>query len=310
MKSRSLILSRAPLAALAVITCVLLPGLSGPAAAQQVVARVNGEPITAVDVEQRSRLMKAQAQKPPARRDVINELVDEKIKLQTAMRYRLEIPDSEVENSFAGMAGRMRANPQQFAEMLSKQGISASSLKRKIKADIAWGQLVRGKFQASLVVRDRDVAAATTGSKGPDVAFNYTLRPILLIVSQKSGPEGIEARRKEAEALRARFEGCEAGVRLARGLRDVAVKEPLTRSSSDLPPKLRELLDGMAIGKLTPPDITAQGVEVFALCDRRESKGDTGKERDAREQIFGERYTAQGKQFLQELKRAAKIEID
>lgn len=298
------------LALAAALACVLIAGSAQPGAAQQVVARVNGDPITAVDVEQRSRLVQVSTHKAPARKDVIDELIDERIKLQTATRYRVEIPDSEVEASLSSMAGRMRLNTQQFGEALGKQGISINALRRKIKADMAWGQLVRGKFQASLVVGDKDVANATTGSQGPDIAYNYTLRPILLIVSRKSGPEGLEARRKEAEALRARFEGCEAGIRLARGLRDVAVKEPIVRSSADLPAKLRELLDGMTIGKLTPPDITSQGVEIFALCNRQEAKGDTGRERDARDRLFGERYTAQGKRFMQDLRRAAKIEID
>ncbi len=294
----------------AFLASMALFALAGPVSAQHVVARVNGEPITAVDVEQRTRLIQVSTQKPPARKEVIDELIDERLKLQTANRYRLEIPDSEIENSLATMASRMRLNTQQFGEALGKQGISVNALKRKIKADIAWGQIVRGKFQSSLLVRDRDVAAATTGSKGPDVAYDYTLQPILLIVPSKAGVEAIEARRKEAEALRARFDGCDAGVRLARGLRDIAIKQPIVRGSGDLPPKLRELLDSMAIGKLTPPDITPQGVEIFALCSKKEAKGDTGRERDTREQLFGERYTARGKQYLQELRRTAKIEVN
>lgn len=294
----------------AALALAALSGVAAPVSAQQIVARVNGEPITAVDVEQRARLIQVSTQKAAARKDVLDELIDESLKLQTAERYRMDIPEAEVEGSLANMAGRMRLTTQQFGEVLQKQGISVKALKRKIKADIAWTNIVRGKFHSNLLVRDRDVAAATTGSKGPEAAYSYTLRPILLIVPPKAGMETIEARRKEAEALRARFDGCEQGVRLARGMRDVAIREPIVRNSGDLPAKQRELLDGMTIGKLTPPDVTAQGVEVFALCARQEAKGDTGRERDKREQMFGERYAAQGKQYLRELRRTAKIEVN
>ena len=41
-----------------------------------------------------------------------------------------------------------------------------------------------------------------------------------------------------------------------RALRDVAVREPLQRSSADLAPQLRDLLDGMEVGHLTPPEAT------------------------------------------------------
>ena len=59
----------------------------------------------------------------------------------------------------AGMAQRMRADTKQFAQALSQVGVGIGAMKRKIRADIAWQQIVRGKFNPSLQVRDRDVAA-------------------------------------------------------------------------------------------------------------------------------------------------------
>jgi peptidyl-prolyl cis-trans isomerase SurA len=207
------------------------------------------------------------------------------------------------------MATRMRTDAQQFAKALSGSGVSINALRRKLRADLAWNQIVRGKFQNNLIVADKDIAAAVQSRKKDDkAAVEYTLRPILLLVPRGAGDAAIESRRREADALRTRFQNCDDGVKLARGLKDVAVREPLTRSSADLGAKLRELLDGMEIGRLTPPDITPQGVEVFALCAKKQAKGDTGAERDVREELFGERFQAQGKKYLQELRRSAMIE--
>jgi peptidyl-prolyl cis-trans isomerase SurA len=281
------------------------------AAAQQVVARVNGEPITAVDLAQRTKLITTSSRKAPSRQEVLDELIDEQLKLQTGKRYRLEISDAEVDNVFASMAQRMRANPEQFAQALGQAGISASSLKRKIRADLMWQQIVRGKFQPSLQVRDRDVAAVLDSRRkdGDAVGYEYTLRPILFIVPRGAAGNELEARRREAEGLRNRFANCDEGLRLARGLRDVAVRDPITRTSGELTAKLREVLDGTPVGKLTAPDITPQGVEVFAVCAKKESTASKVGERDAREELFGEKFTAQGKKFLQELRRSAMIQI-
>ena len=298
-------------AAIAAAVPLASVAVAPPAAAQQVVARVNGEPITAIDLAQRTRLIQASSQKAPARKDVLDELIDEQLKMQTLQRYRIEIPEAEVDNVLAGMASRMRVNPTQFAEALGKSGISVNALKRKIKADIGWQQIVRGKFQASLRVGDRDIAMTleSRGKKTNETATEYTLRPILLIVPKGSAETGLENRRREAEGLRNRFQSCDDGIQLARGLKDVAVRDPITKTSADLAPKLREVLDATAVGRLTPPDVTPQGIEVFAVCKKREIKGDTGGERDVREELFGQRFTAQGKKYLEELRRTAAVQL-
>ena len=291
-------------------TVLCLP--AGPAQAQEIVARVNGEPITAVEVAQRMRLIQISSQKPPARSEVLDELIEEQLKLQLIRRYRLEIADAEVDSVLNNMGSRMRADPAQFGKMLASSGISVSALKRKLRAEIGWNKIVRGKFESSLQIRDRDVMSAleSKGEKDKNgVSYDYTLQPILLITSRSGGDAGILARRREAEGLRTRFQNCDDGLKLARGLRDVAIRAPITRSSGELPAKLRELLDNTAIGKLTPPDITAQGVELFALCGKRVGKGDTGTERDMREALFTEQYAGKAKNYMKQLRRSAMIEM-
>jgi peptidyl-prolyl cis-trans isomerase SurA len=302
------------LLAVAVSACAMIavPMLgAAPTAAQQVVARVNGEPITAVDVAQRTRLLQVSGGKNASRQAVIDELIDELLKLQTANRYKIEISDSEVNQVVANMASRMRASPEQFAKVLAGAGISINALKRKLRADIAWNNIVRGKFHASLQIREKDVFMAVRGKgQEEETSYNYTLRPILLVVPRGAGAGALQARRREAEGLRARFQNCEDGLRLARGLSDVAIREPMTRTSADLPGKLREVLDRMAVGRLTPPDVTPAGIEVFALCAKTASKiGNSGAERDVKEKMFSERFEAQARQYLKQLRRRAAIEI-
>jgi peptidyl-prolyl cis-trans isomerase SurA len=296
---------------LAALVVLLLSASVLPVSAQQIVARVNGDPITAVEVEQRTKLITASTKKPPGRQEVLDELIDERLKLQTAQRYRLDIPESEVDATLNGMASRMRTDLEGFTKALAGAGVSLSSMKRKIRADIAWQQIVRGKFQSALQVGEKDVLAALEEKKNAEkiTQFNYTLHPILLIVPKGSPTNAVEARLKEAEALRNRFQSCSEGIRLARGLRDVAVRTPITRNSVDLSVKLREVLDKTQIGHLTPPDITPQGVELFALCERKESGAAAAGASEVRNELYAERFQAQGKRYLQELRRSARIEL-
>ena len=51
-----------------------------------------------------------------------------------------------------------------------------------------------------------------------------------------------------------------------------------------------------------------QGVELFALCDKKETKTETPEKREVREKMFSEQFQSKAKRFLQELRRQAMIE--
>ena len=104
------------------------------------------------------------------------------------------------------------------------------------------------------------------------VGYDYTLRPILFVVPRGSPPAAFEARAKEAEALRGRFQSCEEGIALARGIRYVAVRQQVVKGSAELPTALRDVLAKTELGRLTAPETTPQGVEVYALCGKRQSE--------------------------------------
>jgi peptidyl-prolyl cis-trans isomerase SurA len=278
------------------------------AAAQQIVVVVNGDPITALDIEQRGKLMQLSGQKSPGRQQVLEELINEKLKVKEAKRYGLEVPDSEVDQSFAAMASRMRSTPDQLTQALSKAGIHVNTLKARIRADITWQQLVRGRYQSILQVGEKDLLA-TASTPDDSVGYDFTLRPILFFSPSGSDPKVIEGRKREAEALRARFTNCDEGIAFARALKDVAVRDQVTRSSADLPAELRKVLDGMEVGKLTPPEVTKFGVEMFAICRKRESAAEnTPGRRKARESLMVERFEQQSKKYLREVRRSAMIE--
>jgi peptidyl-prolyl cis-trans isomerase SurA len=282
------------------------------ARAQQVAALVNGEPITALDIAQRQRMTEISTRKPQSRQEALDELIEQKLKLNIAKRYTIDITDRDIDGAFGNMARRAGLTSKQFSDALTQAGISVAALRMQIKADIAWTSIIRGKFAASLQVGERDVLTALESRKAEEkasVGYDYVLRPILFIVPRGSPPNAIEARLREAEGLKGRFQNCEEGVTLARALPDVAVRDSIRRSSVDVPQKQREVLDGTPLGGLTPPDITQQGVEMFAVCSKQQASGDTPGKRAIRDEMVNERYQAHAKRFMQELRRGAMIEI-
>lgn len=283
-----------------------------PSASAQVACMVSGEPITNFDIEQRSKLMMLSTHKMPDRQQVINELIDEKVKIREGKKFSIDPSASDVEQSFAAMSGRMRLTADQLTKQLESQGIRADTLKARIKADMVWSNLVRGRYKESLQVGEKDVEEKVKEQGGEQTAdtpgFEYKMQPVVLVVPHGSSQEVIEARKKEAEALRARIQTCVEANAFFKSMQNGAIRETVTKTSADMPPSLREILDNTPVGHLTPPEVTKQGIEMVVLCGKDPTKVDTPKKREIREKIFAQKYEAKSKSYLADVRKAAMIE--
>jgi peptidyl-prolyl cis-trans isomerase SurA len=286
-------------------------GCCAPARAQTIVVMVNGEPITNMDIEQRSKLTQLTTHKQPNRQEVIDELINEKVKIKEAKRYGVDPTASDIDQSYAGMAQRMRLTADQLTQVLEKQGIRPDTLRARMKAEMVWGSLVRGRYKESLQVGEKDVAAAVKGSGEGSLevdASEYKMQPIVLIVPRGSPQSAFDQRKKEAEALRERVTSCAEANNYFKSMQGAAVRDIVTRTSADLPPSLRDLLEKTQVGHLTPPEQTKQGVEMVALCARNKTTVDTPKKKEIRDKMFVEKYEAKSKAYLQQVRAAAMIE--
>ncbi|WP_433960724.1 SurA N-terminal domain-containing protein, partial [Bradyrhizobium guangdongense] len=250
---------------------LLIAGMA-PSQAQNIVLMVNGEPVTDFDIEQRSKLNELITHKKPARQDVINELIDEKVKIKEGKKYGVDPSPSDVEQSYAGMAQRMRINTDQLTKSLEVKGIRPDTLKARMRAEMVWTSLVRGRFKERLQVGEKDVAAAVTAQDGEKLQIEgteYKMQPIVLVVPRGSPDASLEARKKEAELYRSRVGSCDEANSLFRSTPNATIRDSVTKTTADLPEPLRKVLDDTPIGHLTPPEVTRAGIEMVVLCSRK-----------------------------------------
>ncbi len=281
------------------------------ARAQEVVLLVNGEPITNLDIAHRSKFLEMSTHKTPTRQQVINTLIDEILELKEAERYTIVPSKSDIEQAYNNVASNMGVDPAKLTQILNNGGASEDTLKHQLKAQIAWTSLVRGRYQASLQIADTDVEAELKLHKPEDagqVGYEYIVRPIIMIVQRGAPDNAFEARKRDADALRGRFVSCTDGIPFARGLAEVAVRDPISKSSADLPPALRAILDNTEVGHLTPPEQTDEGIEMFAVCSKKESKSDAPGLKEVRDKMFEQKFGAKANRYLADLRRQAMIE--
>lgn len=287
---------------------LLLPALvvGSPARAQQVVVVVNGDPVTSYDVSQRQLLHSIIERKPISAKEALEELIEERIKIQQANRLKLDVDQKDVDRLFASIAERSGRTPEQLSSGFKQQGLGDKTFKQKLLADYVWGQYVRAR-SGTVNIRDADVIAALQ-KRGETqmVATEYTLMPIVFVVPRNASNHA--ARLAEANALKSRFTDCDSGEQMAKSMREVVVRPKVTRLSSEVPAQLKQILDKTEVGRLTPPEVAQAGVETFAMCGKREVRGESSQKREIKDELTTSQFTAESKKFMAELRKQALIE--
>ena len=277
------------------------------ASAQAIVASVNGDPITSVDVEQRMKLLRA-FHKPATRDAAIESMVADRLKTREASRFGVNIKDDEVSEEVSILSKRMKISSQQLAADISHAGVSQNHVTNYLKSELGYTILIRalnkGVEASEIAVRQE---LAKEKSKGGGVT-TYTIRQVVFTLAPGEGAEALNASVKEADALRARFNDCSTGIPYAKTLPGVAVREKLTRNSTQLNDGIKGLLDKTPVGHLTAPSRSPNGIELIALCDRSAEKNDDELRKSISDRLLAEHFEAETQAKYKEMRATAVIE--
>ena len=282
-----------------------------PSASAQTVIKVvaNGTAITSYDISQRSRL-KQIANEKGGTKAATDELIDEAIQLYEAKRLGVTVSDADVNNAFNSIAKQVKLSPTQFAQALGQQGVNASTLRSRLRAQMAWHQLVQARAQRAAAVGSKEIEEqiAKGGKPKEETISEFILKQILFVVPKGSSSGYVAQRRREAESFRIRFTGCDRAIAQTSGLRDVAVRDLGRRNSQELTGAQGNAIKATAVGKTTSPNTTDQGVELIAVCAKKEIQGQSTVRMDVENKLAQKQGEEVAAAYLKELKGKAVIE--
>jgi len=151
-------------------------------------AVVNGEIITGTDVDHRLALiLAANDGELPAeevarfRTQILANLIDETLQIQEATANEIEITDKEVNDYFARVAEQNFRRPlAEVDKYLASKNSSVATLKRQIKAELAWNRLLGRNVRPFINVSDDEVNAQLDKVKASQGTTEYRLGEIYL----------------------------------------------------------------------------------------------------------------------------------
>lgn len=286
------------------------PGQAG----MSIKATVNGAPITSYDVDQRAKLLALTSKLSPsvARKTAMEELIDEKLKIQEARRLNISVSDADVDAAFATIATRVKLSPAQLSTALKQSGVSPETLKTRLRVQLGWNQTIGALARRSTSISEQDVLAELQASRERDggqarQVVEYDVTQITFVIPKAAGKSRDEARRQEITNLSRRFGSCAEGLALARKLPDVVVQPLGKLLETELVGPFVPLIKETGVGAMTKPLRTPTGFEAIAVCDKREVRSSAAAVQELSAELRTKEAGLTARRYMRDLRRNAMI---
>lgn len=179
-----------------------------PTTADYIVAVVDQEPITHVDIDKRVARIQDTAPRgerlPPPdelRRQVLEALIDEKVQLSYAKNAGLGVTDNEVDSSIENIAAQNQLTLREMKRRMEADGLDYERYRSSIREQMLLQRLREREVNARIQISESDIDnfLATDPAAKPEELMN--LAHILIPVPERATPDQIETLQAKALAL-------------------------------------------------------------------------------------------------------------
>ncbi len=300
--------------------------VSGPARAKPVdwiVAVVNDDVILNSELQRRIEgVVKAAEQlrdAPPLgsadslRKEVLRQMIREKLTAQEVARLKITVSESEVEDAVASIQKSNNVSRQQLEAMLKEEGRTLEQFKKAIRQDLERARLIERVLKSKTVITDDQVQAALSRQvRSPDEERHLAV----IFLSAPSAPEARQTVRLKAQEILNRIRKGENFADLARaysqgpGAQDGG--DIGTIKAKDMAPGLEQATRDLQPGQVSEVLESANGFYVVKLLQvKRPNPGavDERVKEKVRRELFQMEVNKKYDQWIRDLEAKSFIQI-
>lgn len=289
------------LSALVVSLALLFAVATAEAASVKV--KVNGDPITDIQIAQRQSLMKLEGKS--GQQGAIDELVNEALELQEAKRLNITVSDAEIDDAVLQLARQIKVSMSNLQKVLTDNGVGMQTLRDRMKANLAWNKVTAGVINQRVKISDADIDKEAKAKLTAANSFDYILKEVYFIMP--GGKGNASARTAQANQYRKSFAGCDSAVQLSLSYTDAAVRDIGRRNANQLPPPIAAELSKLNVGGITSPRVVDGGISMLAICAKEGSTDTTFIADDLRQNAGNGALKNETDKYLADLKAKAQI---
>jgi peptidyl-prolyl cis-trans isomerase SurA len=292
----------------------------------RVVAIVNDEVITLYELNGRMRdltgmdpadmRLRNEQQYLEARRKILNSLIEEKLTLGKIQELQINVTPKRVDATIERIKRNNGLTQEDMIAGLKKRGITYDAYRETVKTQLERMELINYEVKSKIIIREKDITEYYNKHRD-EFMVKGKVHLAIIVLKSKTRPKQADSGSLsgQAEDILARLKAGEDFGELARKFS----KGPGAEDGGDvgffktsqLDPKLREIVKKMSPGDISEPIVRPTGIQIVKLIENQEERLKPIEEvRDAIYNIFyqkevNKRYSA----WIKELKDKAYTKI-
>lgn len=254
-----------------------------------IVAVVNTEAVTAIEVAQRVERAQGEAKRnnsslPDAeglRQQVLDTLIDERVQITYARESGAKVDETEVDRAIANIASQNQISMVQLRDRLRNEGLDFGRFRSTLRDQLMVERVREREVLARIRITDADIDRVLDERRGKSATANQiNLAQILVTVPEGAAADVVAQRQQRIEQASARLKAGEDFSQVARDLSEDGNRavggELGMRPAERFPDLFIEAVKVLAIGDVTPQPLrSAAGWHLLKVVDR--SDGDPYK---------------------------------
>ena len=279
----------------------------------KIAAVVNDEIISTRDLQNRVNLFLMTTRIPlnPQTQNmifsrVLNNAIEEKIKLQAAEKEGIKISPQELADSVQQFEKNNQINTGELKKILAQNKVDMDAFENQMKADMAWVRLVRRKMYSDAQVTQKELEKAMADAKTDLSTPNYFVSEIYI-------------RKKDAKDLSVLVNNLRQDPRFE--LYAMQFSQSPTAANGGrlgwlnkgkLPEEIEKKLDKMHEGEISDPILYGEGYYIVRLdktFDPKVDKPEIPTQNDMKKFLENQKMEEFSKKYLQDLHQKAVIEL-
>ncbi|MEQ1657236.1 MAG: peptidylprolyl isomerase [Hylemonella sp.] len=260
---------------------VLVPGIR---AADFIVAVVNAEPITnlqvSAEVERIRRQLTAQRQPLPDARElarrVLDQLISERVQLQLAREQGIKIDEPSIDQAEQSVASQNQMTVEQLRRQLEREGTDPRRLREQLRDQLLLTRLREREVDPRVRISDIEVEQYLTEQQersNDPASQQINMAHLLVAVPEGAGEQQLVELEAKAQRALQRARAGEDFAALAREFSDAADRtnggQLGLRTGDRYPPLFLEATRMLAPGDVTGPVRSGAGFHIIKLLERR-----------------------------------------
>ena len=247
-----------------------------------IVAVVNTEAVTSVELAQRLERVEADAKRnnnrlPDAdtlRQQVLDLLIDERVQITFAREAGQKVDDADIDRAVANVAAQNQLTLPQLRERLRADGMELSRFRANLRDQLMVERVREREVNSRIRITDADIEQALNAMRAKSSSeAQLNLAQILVTVPEGASAELVSQRQALALAALGRVQAGEDFSKVAREVSEDGKREAGgeigLRPASRLPDLFVGGVKGLAVGAIAPAPLrSAAGFHVLKLIER------------------------------------------